>query len=155
MEKKILIVDDEKPIVDVLKFNLEKDGYKTIGNCQFFWWFPIVFWRWRSDKVHVVFHDVIYKRHDLWYFKKASVKMTLNCKTMWKERGWTPSRALCKPCSDKPDLVRTHKSRDDHPRYAIFWIRSWRRARARACTLHSSWSCSKTALQSGTVSLLV
>lgn len=30
MEKKILIVDDEKPIVDVLKFNLEKDGYKTI-----------------------------------------------------------------------------------------------------------------------------
>lgn len=30
MEKKILIVDDEKPIVDVLKFNLEKEGYKTI-----------------------------------------------------------------------------------------------------------------------------
>ena len=30
MDKKILIVDDEKPIVDVLKFNLEKDGYKTI-----------------------------------------------------------------------------------------------------------------------------
>lgn len=30
MEKKILIVDDEQPIVDVLKFNLEKDGYKTI-----------------------------------------------------------------------------------------------------------------------------
>ena len=27
---RILIVDDEKPIVDVLKFNLEKDGYKTI-----------------------------------------------------------------------------------------------------------------------------
>ena len=25
-----MIVDDEKPIVDVLKFNLEKDGYKTI-----------------------------------------------------------------------------------------------------------------------------
>ena len=30
MEKKILVVDDEKPIVDVLKFNLEKDGYKII-----------------------------------------------------------------------------------------------------------------------------
>lgn len=30
MEKKILIVDDEPPIVEVLKFNLEKDGYKTI-----------------------------------------------------------------------------------------------------------------------------
>lgn len=30
MEKTILIVDDEKPIVDVLKFNLEKEGYKTI-----------------------------------------------------------------------------------------------------------------------------
>ena len=29
-EKLILIVDDEKPIVDILKFNLEKDGYKTI-----------------------------------------------------------------------------------------------------------------------------
>jgi two-component system, OmpR family, response regulator VicR len=27
-EKKILIVDDEKSIVDVLKFNLEKEGYK-------------------------------------------------------------------------------------------------------------------------------
>ena len=30
MEKKLLIVDDEPPIVEVLKFNLEKDGYKTI-----------------------------------------------------------------------------------------------------------------------------
>ncbi len=30
MDKKILIVDDEKPIVDVLKFNLEKDGYVTV-----------------------------------------------------------------------------------------------------------------------------
>lgn len=30
MDKKILIVDDEKPIVDILKFNLEKEGYKTI-----------------------------------------------------------------------------------------------------------------------------
>ena len=30
MDKKILIVDDEKPIVDVLKFNLEKDGYETM-----------------------------------------------------------------------------------------------------------------------------
>ncbi len=30
MEKRILIVDDEKPIVDILKFNLEKDGYKTL-----------------------------------------------------------------------------------------------------------------------------
>ena len=28
--KKILIVDDEKPIVDILKFNLEKEGYTTI-----------------------------------------------------------------------------------------------------------------------------
>lgn len=30
MEKKILIVDDEKPIVDILKFNLGKEGYATI-----------------------------------------------------------------------------------------------------------------------------
>ena len=30
MDKKILIVDDEKPIVDILKFNLEKEGYKTV-----------------------------------------------------------------------------------------------------------------------------
>ena len=28
-EKKILIVDDEKPIVDILKFNLEKEGFST------------------------------------------------------------------------------------------------------------------------------
>lgn len=28
-EKKILIVDDEKPIVDILKFNLEKEGFAT------------------------------------------------------------------------------------------------------------------------------
>ena len=28
--KKILIVDDEKPIVDILKFNLEKEGYSII-----------------------------------------------------------------------------------------------------------------------------
>lgn len=28
--KLILIVDDEKPIVDILKFNLTKDGYETI-----------------------------------------------------------------------------------------------------------------------------
>lgn len=30
MNKKILIVDDEKPIVDILKFNLEKEGYSTV-----------------------------------------------------------------------------------------------------------------------------
>ncbi len=30
MNKKILIVDDEKPIVDILKFNLKKDGYSTL-----------------------------------------------------------------------------------------------------------------------------
>lgn len=29
-EKRILIVDDEKPIVDILKFNLEKEGFLTI-----------------------------------------------------------------------------------------------------------------------------
>jgi two-component system response regulator VicR len=29
MSKKILIIDDEKPIVDILKFNLKKDGYST------------------------------------------------------------------------------------------------------------------------------
>ncbi len=28
-DKKILIVDDEKPIVDILKFNLEKEGFTT------------------------------------------------------------------------------------------------------------------------------
>jgi two-component system response regulator VicR len=28
MNKKILIVDDEKPIADILKFNLEKEGYE-------------------------------------------------------------------------------------------------------------------------------
>ncbi len=27
MEKKILVVDDEKPIADILKFNLQKEGY--------------------------------------------------------------------------------------------------------------------------------
>ena len=30
MNKKILIVDDEKSIVDILKFNLEKSGYQTV-----------------------------------------------------------------------------------------------------------------------------
>ena len=30
MEKTILIVDDEAPIVDMLKFNLQKSGYKTM-----------------------------------------------------------------------------------------------------------------------------
>lgn len=29
-DKKILIVDDEKPIVDILKFNLEREGFITI-----------------------------------------------------------------------------------------------------------------------------
>lgn len=29
-EKVILIVEDEKPISDILKFNLEKEGYKTV-----------------------------------------------------------------------------------------------------------------------------
>lgn len=30
-EKKILIVDDERPIVDILKFNLEREGFSTIA----------------------------------------------------------------------------------------------------------------------------
>ncbi len=30
MEYKILVVDDEKPIVDILRLNLEKNGYKVI-----------------------------------------------------------------------------------------------------------------------------
>ncbi|WLD93368.1 response regulator YycF [Alkalihalobacillus sp. AL-G] len=30
MEKKILVVDDEKPIADILQFNLEKEGYQVI-----------------------------------------------------------------------------------------------------------------------------
>ena len=30
MEKKILIVDDEKAIVDILNYNLTKEGYKTV-----------------------------------------------------------------------------------------------------------------------------
>ncbi len=29
-DKKILIVDDEKPIVEILKFNLEKEGFSTV-----------------------------------------------------------------------------------------------------------------------------
>ena len=31
MEKTVLIVDDEKSIVDILRFNLEKEGYSTIS----------------------------------------------------------------------------------------------------------------------------
>ena len=30
MAKKVLVVDDEKPIVDILVYNLEKEGYKTL-----------------------------------------------------------------------------------------------------------------------------
>lgn len=30
MEAKILVVDDEKPIADILKFNLEKEGYDVV-----------------------------------------------------------------------------------------------------------------------------
>jgi two-component system, OmpR family, response regulator VicR len=30
MEKRILVVDDEKPIADILKFNLQKEGYEVI-----------------------------------------------------------------------------------------------------------------------------
>ena len=29
MYEKILIVDDEKSIVDIIKFNLDKEGYRT------------------------------------------------------------------------------------------------------------------------------
>ena len=28
--KKILVVDDEKPISDIIKFNLEKEGYEIV-----------------------------------------------------------------------------------------------------------------------------
>lgn len=30
MDRLVLIVDDEKPIVDILKYNLEKEGYRTL-----------------------------------------------------------------------------------------------------------------------------
>ena len=30
MEKTILIVDDEEPIVDILRFNLKKEGYNVL-----------------------------------------------------------------------------------------------------------------------------
>ena len=30
MAYKILVVDDEKPIVDILQFNLEREGYQVI-----------------------------------------------------------------------------------------------------------------------------
>ena len=30
MAKKVLIVDDEKAIVDILKYNLEKNGFETL-----------------------------------------------------------------------------------------------------------------------------
>ena len=30
MDAKILVVDDEQPIADILKFNLEKEGYQVI-----------------------------------------------------------------------------------------------------------------------------
>ena len=30
MQRLILVIDDEKPIVDILRFNLEKEGYKVI-----------------------------------------------------------------------------------------------------------------------------
>ena len=33
MHGKILVVDDEQPIADILKFNLEKEGYQVI--CAF------------------------------------------------------------------------------------------------------------------------
>ena len=33
MQGKILVVDDEQPIADILKFNLEKEGYEVI--CAF------------------------------------------------------------------------------------------------------------------------
>ena len=29
-KKTILVVDDEKPIVDILLYNLEKEGYETL-----------------------------------------------------------------------------------------------------------------------------
>lgn len=29
MDKKILVVDDEKPIADILEFNLRKEGYEV------------------------------------------------------------------------------------------------------------------------------
>ena len=29
METKILVVDDEKPIVDILKYNLAREGYSV------------------------------------------------------------------------------------------------------------------------------
>ncbi|HEX6922585.1 MAG TPA: response regulator YycF [Bacillales bacterium] len=30
MEKRVLVVDDEKPIADILQFNLEKEGYEVV-----------------------------------------------------------------------------------------------------------------------------
>ncbi len=42
MAKQILVVDDEKPISDIIKFNLEKEGYEVLtafdGEEAVAWW---------------------------------------------------------------------------------------------------------------------
>lgn len=30
MQRLVLVIDDEQPIVDILRFNLEREGYKVI-----------------------------------------------------------------------------------------------------------------------------
>ena len=35
--KKILIIDDEKPISDIIKFNLNKEGYELISGFGSSW----------------------------------------------------------------------------------------------------------------------
>gem|GEM_PF-4625810 len=42
MEKKVLIVDDEKNIVDIIAFNLKKEGYEILKAADGFFFF--FFW---------------------------------------------------------------------------------------------------------------
>lgn len=70
----ILVVDDEKPIVDIIKFNLEKEGYKVTASYDG----EDALNRIKNENFDMVLLDVMLPKLDGFLYAKRSVSFQMS-----------------------------------------------------------------------------